>query len=438
MADKIGIITAENSLKYIQEAVAEKEDSRWEIEFLPYTADRHLPELYTGNLHRFSGLVFSGRFNHDYIELYTGKIWKPHVVFELTDRDYYKAFARLLYRYPGTDIRRVLMEVPTSQDVDLQELFDGACPTWFDVDFRQAESLTAAYDMALEYAQRLWREKKIDRVMTRLTNAVDPLLEMGIPTEPLFPSKVSIQERLQHLYGQLQSQQLTNTRTVFGIVCCAPNTSCSMDTLQNLLEEFNSQLGMPLIIRREKDCFELATSNETLIDITQQYTNCLLSLFLHERMPQSPVCVGWGIGQDITSANKNAATALAEARRSNGRRAYLVNESREVIGPLATGRSISVESLLSPQAEEIGKALGISPRNIQKLINLQEKRGVRFLSSGDLAYYLNVTPRSANRILAKLVQHGGAQVAHSTQSLTRGRPSYVYEVDWRRLLPAGS
>jgi predicted ArsR family transcriptional regulator len=84
-------------------------------------------------------------------------------------------------------------------------------------------------------------------------------------------------------------------------------------------------------------------------------------------------------------------------------------------------------------ADEIGRRLGISPSNLQRLINIQEKRGVCMFSSADLAFYLNVTSRSASRILARLAEDGCAKVAWNSQPNSRGRPYKIYEVNYREL-----
>jgi predicted transcriptional regulator len=135
---------------------------------------------------------------------------------------------------------------------------------------------------------------------------------------------------------------------------------------------------------------------------------------------------------DIVSSGQNAMRAFRESMRNAHRSAYLVNDIGEQIGPMVSGKSV-VMSGPSPNAEEMGRRLGISPANLQKMMNLQEKRGISRFSSADLAFYLNITPRSAGRILSRLAAHGGADVVRSDQPNSKGRPYKIYDVDLRKL-----
>jgi predicted transcriptional regulator len=111
----------------------------------------------------------------------------------------------------------------------------------------------------------------------------------------------------------------------------------------------------------------------------------------------------------------------------------MVNEAGEQIGPLVSGMGFSTSEAVSAATEEISRQLGVSSANLQKLIDLQDKRGINLFSSADLSFYLNVTPRSASRILAKLAEYGGASVVRNAQPNSKGRPYKIYDVDYRKL-----
>jgi hypothetical protein len=206
--------------------------------------------------------------------------------------------------------------------------------------------------------------------------------------------------------------------------------------LLRLLNKFNERNGMSFVIRVNGAVFELTTSNETLKDITQGYTNCLLTSYLHGELGQA-VCVGWGLGMDIVSSGQNALRAFRESMRNARRSAYLVNDIGDQIGPMVSGKSVAVSGGPSQDAEEMGRRLGISPANLQKIMNLREKRGISQFSSADLAFYLNITPRSAGRILSRLSAHGGADVVRSDQPSNRGRPYKIYDIDFKKLGDVG-
>jgi hypothetical protein len=199
-----------------------------------------------------------------------------------------------------------------------------------------------------------------------------------------------------------------------------------------LLEKFNERSGMSIVIRRNDSMFELTTSNETLRDITQGYSNCLMADYLRGAFGSS-VCIGWGLGMDIVSSQRNATKAFMESRRNASHYPYLVSDAGELIGPLTGVKAVTLSGVASAGVEEAGRLLGIEPANLQKLINLQERRGINLFSSADLAFYLNVTPRSASRILARLAERGYAKVVRNEQTNSKGRPHKIYDVDYRKL-----
>jgi hypothetical protein len=429
----IGIITAERSVDLIKKAHAAMSET-CDIVYLPYGSMRHLSDAYERNAHRFDGLIFSGRFPYSYIVSHVGGILKPHAYFELTDRDYYRAFAGILFRRPGIDVSRILIEKPFVA-IDFKELFAGASPSFFDPLDGDPPAIESAYEMMMRHSLSLWREKKIDLVVTRLTNLAETLASSGIPFELLFPSTASMLDAFHSLRSRIESRRLIDSMTASGVVAAhdLKDVEKCADLLRSL-ERFNGQNGMSLVIRKNREAFELTTSNETLRDITQGYTNCALTNCLHGEIGPS-VCVGWGLGLDIVSSLKNAARAFKESTRSASHSAYLVNDLGEQIGPMASGKAVTLSASPSAAIEDVGAKIGISPANLQKLIDLQEKRGKTRFSSADLAFYLNVTPRSASRILARIAEYGGAGVAGNVQQSAKGRPYKIYDVDYRKLDP---
>ncbi|MDR1874627.1 MAG: hypothetical protein LBQ90_06405 [Synergistaceae bacterium] len=427
----IGIITAEKSVELIREAHGSM-SAMCDVTYLSYSSMRQLSDVYEQNAHRFEGLIFSGKFPYSYIVSRVGIVLKPHAYFELTDRDYYKALAGILYRFRWIDVSRIIMDRP-NVPVNFKDVFNGMAPVFFDPIAEDMPGIESAYELAMQQSLRLWREKKIDLVVTRLTNLTESLRLAGIPFELLFPSAASMLDVVSSLCGRIQYRRLLDSMVASGIVSeDRPDADYDFSELQTSLDKFNEQNGMPLVIRKNRSIFELTTSNETLRDITQGYTNCRLTGYLHDRLGLS-ICLGWGLGRDIVSSQKNAMAALRESMRNRLHHAYLVDDSGEQVGPMASGRGVTLSGIPSANTAEMSTRLGISPANLQKLIDLQERRGINLFSSADLSFYLNVTPRSANRILLKLAEFGGAKVVRSSQPNSRGRPFKIYEVDYRKL-----
>lgn len=431
MKFSIGIITAEQSLGMIRRIHAAMSEA-CDIEYLPYSTLQQLADVYRESAHCFDGLLFSGIFPYEYVINYVGNVIKPYEYFELADRDYYRIFAKIFFQRPALDLSRILMDRPTAE-MDFSEIFAEKRPRFFNNVVGNTPVLGAAYETTMEEALALWREKKIDLVISRFTNLIEPLKASGIECEALFPSVASMTETFDSLYFRLQALELNNSLTASAIVACDVGSKIiKTGELEQRLAKFNEEHGMSLVVRPNGIFYEITTSNEVLKDISRQYSHCLLSEYLQVKFGKN-VFLGWGLGRDIVRAQRNAQLALQEARRNGPHHAYLIDEQGRLIGPLTSGYSIALKLAPSAEIEELSRQLGISPANLQKLIGLQEKQSARRFSSADLAFYLNITVRSANRILAKLAAHNLAKVVETGQFTAKGRPFKIYEVDFHVL-----
>lgn len=432
----VGIITAERSVELIMKA-HDGMSRMCAVKYLPYSSMRELADVYEKNERLFDGLIFSGRFPYYYITSRVGATQCPHAYFELTDRDYYRALAGILYRFPGISVSKILMERPYA-DVDFASVFGGQTPAFFDpIEMGGAAGVENAYENAMRQSLTLWREGKIDLVVTRFTNLAEPLGASGAPFELLFPSVASMLDVCGSLCGVIQSRRLVDSMVASGVVSWAGAERDDADKkLMPLLRRFNEKNGMPLVIRENGDVFEITTSNRTLEQITSGYADCALTACLHRELGCG-VCVGWGLGTEAVSSGQNAMRAFRESLRNASHHAYLVNDLGNLIGPMTRGKSVTMSGAPGAVAEEMGRRLGISPANLQKIINLWESRGISTFSSADLAFYLNITPRSAVRILSRLAEHGAAGVVSSGHPNAKGRPYKIYDVDCGKLARAG-
>jgi DNA-binding MarR family transcriptional regulator len=426
----IGIITAERSVELIMKA-HDGMSRMCGVKYLPYSSASDLARVYDDNARLFDGLIFSGRFPYCYIKNHAGAIPRPHAYFELTDRDYYRAFAGILHRFPGINVSRILIDKPYA-DVDFAGVFGGQVPAFLDA-LGDAASLENAYEKAMLRSLDLWQDGKIDLVVTRFTNLAEPLRASGVSFELLFPSAASMLDVCGAICGLIQSRRLVASMVASGVVSCVgPERADADKKLARLLRSFNEKNGMPLVIRENGDASELTTSNRTLDEITRGYTDCALTSYLQGELGTN-VCVGWGLGAEVVSSNQNAVRAFRESMRSASHHAYLVNDLGNIIGPMTSGKSVTMSGSPDAGAEEIGRRLGISPANLQKMIDLWENREISTFSSADLAFYLNITPRSAGRILSRLAEHGAAGVVRNGHPNAKGRPYKIYGVDCEKL-----
>ena len=76
----------------------------------------------------------------------------------------------------------------------------------------------------------------------------------------------------------------------------------------------------------------------------------------------------------------------------------------------------------------LSQKTGLSPSYIEKLTDALNLLDADHITSQALSSALNITPRSANRLLKKLLSSGVAEELSKQHSFTRGRPEKIYKI----------
>lgn len=438
----IGIITAGQSLKNLLLIEVEMR-KLCDITFLPYSSPVELINLYLENEKKFDGILFSGIYPYRYITNTIGEITKPCCYLDLKDRDIYLAVARLLAQNPSIDLKRVIFDINSMDRIRsganpfLEEIFpQGKQMRISEVaekDFL-TQNINYLYEATMNEYRKCWNSGTVDLFVIRMTNLAKQLEDERIPYMLVRPCKATMMEYFQGLLNEIDRVRMENALTA----CCMIEVSQDIPTQENLdmlkdvLEQFNSEQNIIFVLRQNGTALEATTSNATVRKLTSDYTTCLLTSYLYEALPFS-THIGWGIGYDIVTAHQNARRAIRQSKADPSRYTYLVNEEDKMVGPLCGDRTISYQLRPSTRTNHIAKMLGISAVNLEKVISLQKNRGMTEFSASDLVFYLDITPRSATRILKKLVEHGAATKITSMNLNGRGRPAAIYEINFEKI-----
>lgn len=438
----IGIITARVSLRNLLQVDAEMR-ALCDITYLPYSDTVELINVYLEHASEFDGFLFSGKYPYDYITKNIGEIIKPATFLDLTERDIYLTFARLFASRPNLDISRVLFSTSVLETASIKNqkfLDDIFAPKKsphiqgaVDQEFYN-QNISVLYETALEEYRTLWYTGKYDLIVTRLTNASKELDKENIPYLLVQPCRATIMELFHKLLADIKDARMESAVTACCVIHIAHESSTDEERklLKKVLAKFNSEQNMVFVLRQNGQLYEAVTSKATIKKITSEYTTCLLTSYLYEMLPFSTY-IGWGMGYDIVTAQQNALRAIRESKADPHRYTYLVNESKEMIGPLCGDRTISYQLKPSARTNHFAKELGISAINLEKMISLQKNRQMTEFSASDLVFYLDITPRSATRILKKLSECGVARQVNSLNLNGRGRPAAIYEIDFDKL-----
>lgn len=430
----IGIFCTEQSLGRIMHIDAQMR-SMCNVTYLPYVSSEHLISLYRQNSDHFDACLFGGSYPYEIITRRFDMQGKLCAYFNISAADYYALFARLAIQQPGIDFRRVYMDTPQIL-LSLDSIFSSDKFPMMgnaDIDWSSIDPYDW-YEPLRRYYLSIWNSGKVDILITRFGSMEDFFRENHIRFCFLMPSPESMLEVFNGVLARLNASVSHDSTACMCVVDSPlPLTPEQYAELRSQLENCNKQFGMPFLLYEHGGHFELTTSISVLKEISHQYTCCAVTEFLQKSL-HFPICVGWGCASTLVESHRSAHRALKEALLCKRTAAFIITEDNTLIGPLSSAHCLRCADTPANAFTQMGAKLGIAPLYLSKILSIIRQRGNDTFSAAELAFYLNVSTRSANRLLNQLEELGIASVQFRRQKNQRGRPVKIYKIYPQNLL----
>ncbi|MDR0469326.1 MAG: hypothetical protein LBH09_05070, partial [Peptococcaceae bacterium] len=200
----------------------------------------------------------------------------------------------------------------------------------------------------------------------------------------------------------------------------------SQDSLriQKALLEFSKNYSSNFTIQFITNGYEILTSQITIQKITGDFTSCQLGYFLFSTLGIN-VRIGYGVGNDITTARQNAMQARNAAEDSG---TSCVVTAEGVMIPLQAKPTVRQQPGRGDGTSLLVDRTGLSPVTIQRIRSALQFLGTNDVTNHGLAEALQVTVANANRFLNALVNSGNAEIVDTKKGMSKGRPSRVYRI----------
>ena len=142
--------------------------------------------------------------------------------------------------------------------------------------------------------------------------------------------------------------------------------------------------------------------------------------------------VGIGTGVTANKAEMNAREALRYTLKQGRQEIFWIDHASAIQGPIGKDRQIKYELISSdPRILEITRKSGLSVSSVQKLISVAEARQSFIFDAHELAQCLDVTVRSARRIMNRVMGAGLGRIHAKEASAGGGRPKMLVEFDFK-------
>ena len=395
---KLAILTPKNSYEKIKKSLKDIES---EVKYIFYNNLYDLENLYLKNAQKYDGIITSGPIGYEIIKN-SVELLTPLYHFDISKGDLYKYLFNILKENPKIDFSRVYIDFisPEKKEYWFQDIFKKEEePIFYKINFSNKN----LYETLKNNYTNLKNNKKMDIVLTRISNMVEFLKNEKISFDFLFPSEENIKNTVLEVIKDIKNLKSEKKQIIFGKL---------------LLNEISADIEEEIHSISKNCIVKILDKSIEILMIYEDFINSNIALNLKKKLKMN-FFSGWGKGNNINEARYNAEKAYKKSKETNFEVVYLVSTNSEIILS-----EIDDEKKKNIEIIEKLKELNITKQNSEKLIELF--RSKEKVSCASLAAYLDISERTANRLLLKLEENNLA--ISNLIKISRGRPKKLYQL----------
>ena len=395
---KLAILTPKNSYEKIKKSLKDIES---EVKYIFYNNLYDLENLYLKNAQKYDGIITSGPIGYEIIKN-SVELLTPLYHFDISKGDLYKYLFNILKENPKIDFSRVYIDFisPEKKEYWFQDIFKKEEePIFYKINFSNKN----LYETLKNNYINLKNNKKMDIVLTRISNMVEFLKNEKISFDFLFPSEENIKNTVLEVIKDIKILKSEKKQIIFGKL---------------LLNEVSADIEEEIHSVSKNCIVKILDKSIEILMIYEDFINSNIALNLKKKLKMN-FFSGWGKGNNINEARYNAEKAYKKSKETNFEVVYLVSTNSEIILS-----EIDDEKKKNIEIIEKLKELNITKQNSEKLIELF--RSKEKVSCASLATYLDISERTANRLLVKLEENNLA--ISNLIKISRGRPKKLYQL----------
>lgn len=381
--------------------------------------------------------------------LFTGFLPYYHVKYnQLTDKDifYYPILGSALYRTLlkmernyDIDISKISIDtLEESEVIDIYEDLNINIKNLFINDTHLSNYKKEDY---VNFHFDLYNSGRTKGAITSINSVYMELVKFGVPALKIEPTKYTMKQIFKIISMASKTEIAKRNQILIMIIDIAEYT-LNGEKISNIEKQSKRlQLHQELLNysrMHQASVFSSAESEEFILLITKgifyDYTNSYENIPIVNEIKAKfsmEINIGIGMGVNALEAEDNARKALELSRNNKELAGFLIDQDKQVLGPI--GSVNKLEYKLKTEDKQLlhyADKIGVSISNITMIESLMKNLQTNSITAGDIQRGLNLTLRSANRIMKKLVDGGVAKEVGLEQIGGRGRPRKIYKIKW--------
>ena len=260
---------------------------------------------------------------------------------------------------------------------------------------------------------------KTDMAITSVHAVYEQLMQQNIPAIKMIDPESTLLQNIERAKHKAILHKSDFAQVAVGIV---KNTNSNynlepfVDQMASIMQARWNEKPAEYTIYTTKGNIEFALKSKTFLTLFQTADNDTKMAF--------------GCGETIVDATENAQLALEFIQKNDSEAFYLLDSNKKMHGPFPQSSSTVEMKVNEPALVEMAAKTKLSPANISKLVMFNQARHSKQFTAHDLALYLRVTRRTAERTLKTLIDFNYATSVGEEMAYRQGRPRTLYEFNF--------
>lgn len=282
---------------------------------------------------------------------------------------------------------------------------------------------------------KLYEEKKINLMLTGFGAVYNELKKRGYPVFRLQPTIPQIRSSYEKLKTEFALNKAQHSQIAVQIL----SISDEKDKVENyyshmikrtepykLIVEYVRNIQGALFSFGRNDYIVFA--HRGAVDTEVNHNN-LFKLQKDIKNIGFSLKVGIGIGTTAYQAETNAYKSLDKCSDSKNFDIFSIDENNNIKGPLGSYNELNYSLVTTDEhIIDISNKTGLSCESIARLMAISDTRQSKVYDAKELADYLDISERSARRILNKIVTSDLGKICAKETSKGGGRPKNLIEL----------
>ncbi|MGG1401208.1 hypothetical protein ABE288_25825 [Bacillus salipaludis] len=343
-----------------------------------------------------------------------------------------------IYFHEKIPLEKISIDLPKKEFLEnvLKEIHI-TDPTLFVKDYPwvyHVEEEKAAFDITqfVRFHADLYNEKKTQFALTSIHAVYEELQKLSIPSIYMVQPKQSLKEGLERAVTLTRLKKTKDSQIAVISIKIAnypihqEEQVFRLQILQHL-NQMARQLNARVSLDQHQPFFIYTNRGSMEVALKEQNLQKILEL---EGKINSPLQIGIGYGYTMNEAENHATEALyfTEKQPTEKTTIFILDEDKKLIGPLFENEKQYVLKNENQHIQSLADQLKMTAKNLIRFFDFVRLHQFRSFSAQELADYLAVSRRSAERLIKRFLEKELLTITGEEQPYDQGRPRALYNI----------